>query len=290
MQRKIKNEETLIILYKPNQRHELGFFKIWQVMIRNIIESRDLIIQIFKRDFLAGYKKTFLGWSWLIVSPLIGIISWVFMQKTGILNPGKIDIPYPVYVLIGTSMWGLFTSIITFSSATLSAGSDLIMQVNYPHEALLVKQIAQVLASFIISFAFIIAVMLLFGIFPSWEIIFFPIVIIPMFLLGLAIGLIVSMISVITVEINNVINVVLSVLLFTTPIIYSNNVENSFVLYMIKWNPLTHLICSARDILLYGRLYHTWGYIIVSTLSLLLFLFSWRTFYVSENKLVERMI
>jgi len=59
---------------------------------------------------------------------------------------------------------------------------------------------------------------------------------------------------------------------------------------LIKWNPLTYLVCSARDIIIYGRLYDVQGYAICTGLSFLCFLVSWRLFYVSENKLIERMI
>ncbi len=50
------------------------------------------------------------------------------------------------------------------------------------------------------------------------------------------------------------------------------------------------LVCSARDIILFGRLYDNQGFAIVSVLSLVAFLFAWRLFYVSEDKVVERMI
>ena len=41
-------------IYRPNQRHELGVFKTWVVMAKNVINSRELIWQLFKRDFLAA--------------------------------------------------------------------------------------------------------------------------------------------------------------------------------------------------------------------------------------------
>ncbi|PIE34921.1 hypothetical protein CSA56_06280 [candidate division KSB3 bacterium] len=137
---------STITVYRPNQRHELGFFQTWIVMARNVIRSKELIWQLFKRDLLAGYKKSFLGMTWIFVSPIMAIISWVFLQKTGMLNPGDVGIPYPAYVLLGSSMWGLFMGFYTAARGTLKAGAGFIMQVNYPHEALLFKQMAQQLA------------------------------------------------------------------------------------------------------------------------------------------------
>ena len=133
----VKESSQQITVYKPNQRHELGFFYTWAVMARNILNSKELIWQLFKRDFFASYKKSFIGISWIFLSPIMGIVSWVFLQKTGMLHPGEMGIPYPAYVLIGTSMWGLFMGFFNSAKETLSSGQSLVMQVNYPHEALL---------------------------------------------------------------------------------------------------------------------------------------------------------
>ena len=282
--------EPQITVYRPNQRHELGMFRTWGVMLKNISASHELIWQLFKRDFLAGYKKSSIGFTWIFLSPLIGIISWVFMQKTGLLHPGDVGIPYPAYILIGTSMWGLFMGLVNFSSQTLTAGAGFIMQVNYPHEALLFKQVAQQLTNFTISLGMNLIILLLFGIIPKWTILFLPLVILPLFFLSSAIGLMVSMISVVAFDIKKVLDMLLGLLLFTTPIIYSDEISHPVVQTVIRWNPLTYLICSARDIVLYGRLYHIPGYFICSIGSLGLFLISWRLFYVSENKIIERMI
>ncbi len=279
-----------ITVYRPNQRHDLGFFQTWFVMAANVIGSKELIWQLFRRDFFASYKKSFIGITWVFLAPIMGIISWVFLQKTGMLNPGDVGIPYPAYVLIGTSMWGLFMGFFEAASGTLTAGEGLIMQVNYPHEALLFKQTAQCLANFLISFVMNIAVILAFGVTPSWGIVFFPLVVLPLFFLGAAIGLIASMISIVAIDISKVINMVMGLLMFVTPVIYSDKVSSPVIPLIIKWNPLAYLVCSARDIIIYGRLYDTAGYFICSGISFLLFAISWRLFYISENKIIERMI
>lgn len=285
-----KDQSQQVAVYRPNHRHELGLIMTWIVMAKNIIRSRELIWQLFKRDFLASYKKSFLGITWIFIAPIMGIISWVFLQKTGMLKPGDVGIPYPAYVLLGSSMWGLFIGFFESASKTLSAGQSLVMQVNYPHEALLFMQTAQQISNFLIGFVMNIAVLIGFGVIPSLGILLFPLVVLPLFFLGAAIGLIASMISVVAVDINRVINMGMGLLLYSIPIIYSNKIESQTVQAIIKWNPLTYLVCSARDIIIYGRLYDISGYFICSGVSFILFLISWRLFYVSEDRIIERMI
>ena len=285
-----KESSSQITVYRPNQRHGLGFVKTWAVMATNVAQSRELIWQLFKRDFLASYKKSFIGIAWIFIAPIIGVVSWVFLNITGILHPGDLGIPYPAYVLVGTSMWGLFMGFFTSASETLSAGSGLIMQVNYPHEALLFKQTAQHLANFLIALAINIVVLIWFGIIPSWQILFFPFVALPLFFLGAAIGLLFSMISIVALDINKIAHIVIGLLMWITPVVYSDNVDNQLVQFVITWNPLTYLVCSARDIIIYGRLYNPTAYFICAFASFLMLMLSWKLFYVSEGKIIEKMI
>jgi lipopolysaccharide transport system permease protein len=287
---RLKAPSQKITLYSPNQRHNLGFFKTWLVMSRNVINSRELIWQLFKRDFFASYKKSFIGVTWIFIAPIMGIVSWVFLNMTGMLHPGDVGIPYPAYVLIGTSMWGLFMGFFNSAKATLSSGKALVMQVNYPREALLFKQTAQHLANFSIIFVMNIIVLFAFKVIPSGKIILFPLVVLPLFFLGGAIGLVVSMISIVAVDISRMINMGMGLMMYLTPVIYSDKVNSQFAQSIIKWNPLTYLVCSARDIVIYGRLYDAKGYFICVALSFLLFMISWRLFYVSEDRIIERMI
>ena len=283
-------QSDAITVYRPNMRHELGFFQTWVVMSRNVWGARELIWQLFKRDFFAAYKKSFIGIAWIFLAPLAGIVSWIFLQKAGMLKPGDVGIPYPAYVLVGTSMWGLFMGFFGAASSTLSAGQALVMQVNYPHEALLFKQTAQHLANFALAFVLNMVVLLAFKVIPSWGTLLFPLVALPLFWLGAAIGLIFSMVAIVAVDLNMIVNMGMGFLMYVTPVIYSEKAATGIAAQIIKWNPLTYLVCSCRDIIIYGRLYHPVGYFVCAALSLLLFLVAWRLFYVSEHKLIERMI
>lgn len=271
-------------------RHELGLIGTWVVMAKNVMGARELIWQLFKRDFMAGYKKSFLGMTWMLVAPLMGIASWLFLQKSGMLQPGDVGIPYPAYVLVGTSMWGLFVGLFNSVSSTLDAGTGLLMQVKYPHEALLFKQVAQQIATFTIGFALNIVVLFSFKVVPSWGILLLPLVALPLFFLASALGLMVSLVSAVAYDMRRAVELVIGLLMFTVPIIYSATAAGPTVKLINHWNPLTYIICSCRDMVIYGQLYHPKGYCIAAALSLLAFMISWRVFYVSEDKLIERMV
>lgn len=282
--------KSKMIIYEPNQRLKIGWVKTWVILVNNIVQSWDLIYQLFRRDFLMSYKKSFIGAGWIFISPILGIVSWVFYNSTGILNPGDVGIPYPAYVLLSTSIYGLFGGFFTSASGTLTAGAGFITQVNYPHDVLLVKQALLQLANFAIVFIINIIVLLSFGVMPSLFILLLPVLILPIFFIGSAIGLFACIIEVVASDINKIITFLIGLLLFITPVIYSAKVQNPFLQKMIKWNPLTYLIGGARDMIIYGKMDHIDRYLICTGISFLIFLFAWRIFYITEQRVIEKMI
>lgn len=277
-------------VYRANIRQELGFFATWVVMAKNVWNARELVWQLFKRDFFAPYRKSFIGITWVFVIPVVGMLSWIFMRGAGLLKPGDVGVPYPVYVLIGTTIWGLFMGLLRATSMTLTAGQSLVMQVNYPHEALLFKQSAEQITNFLIAFVLNVIVLVGFRVVPSWGILLFPVVLLPLVLLAAAGGLILSMIAVVAVDMSKAVEVGLGFLMFLTPVVYQPDAATGLASLVVKWNPLTYLVCSARNMILYGTLYDPPLYFLWTIVSVILFLVSWRLFYVGEHKLIERMI
>jgi len=278
------------VVYEPNQYAKIGFFKTILVIVKNTIASKELIFQLYKRDFLMQYKKSFLGLGWMIFGPIMGVVSWVLMDSAGVLSPGDVGVPYPVYVLFGTSIWGLFMSFFTSTSQTLQIAGGFIQQVNFHHEALVFKQGLQNLTNFGISLIINIVVMLSFGVMPSWFIVLLPLFIIPIFFLAASAGLMVSILSTLTSDVSRIASFFLSLLMFITPVIYDSSEKVVWLQQCNLYNPLTYLITAPRDLILTGTMSNPFYYIVSIVMAILLFMVALRFFYISEKKVIEKMI
>lgn len=277
-------------IYTPNYKNKINVFKSTLIMLKNIYLSKELILVLFRRDFFAIYKKSFLGVAWVLISPIIGIVSWVFMNQTGILNPGDIGIPYPAFVLLSSSIWGLFMAFYGASASTLGAGTEFILQVKYPHESLLFKQILLNFTNFLIGFLLNILVLLAFGVTPSAYILLLPILILPMFFFAASLGLVISMISIVSSDITGIFNIIFNFTFYLTPIIYISNTKSQLLQNVNKYNPLTYLVGNVRDLILFGKMDNLEIFLSLGFVSFLLFIISWRLFFVSEDRLIEKMI
>lgn len=260
-------------------------------MLTNIVTFRELVYQLFRRDFLMAYKKSVIGIGWIFLSPLVGIASWVLLNSAGILQPGDIQVDYPAFVLFSSSLWGLFMGFYSSAAGTLNAGSAFILQVRFPHEVLLVKQTAQHLATFSIGFLVNIGVLLLRGVVPDWTIIFLPLLALPLFFLAAGVGLMVSVFSVVITDVMNITNIVLGIVMYITPIIYRiDKIDSPILSVLVKYNPLTYLVGEIRDLMLFGYMSHPVEYIVSVLFAFGLFMLSWRLFYISEHKIIEKII
>ncbi len=278
------------VVYEPNQYAKIGFFKTMLVIIKNTIASKELIFQLYKRDFLMQYKKSFLGLGWMIFGPIMGVVSWVLMDSAGVLSPGDVGVPYPVYVLFGTSIWGLFMSFFSSTSQTLQIAAGFIQQVNFHHEALVFKQGLQNLTNFGISLIINIVVMLSFGVMPTGFIVLVPLFIIPIFFLAASAGLMVSILSTLTSDVSRIASFFLSLLMFITPVIYDSSEKVVWLQQCNLYNPLTYLITAPRDLILTGTMSNPFYYLVSIVMAILLFMVALRFFYISEKKVIEKMI
>ncbi len=279
-----------ITIYEPNSREKLGFIESCLTIFKNIVSYREMIFVLFKRDFFASYRKSYLGMTWLFVSPVMAALSWIFINAAGILNPGDVGMPYPAYVLLSTTIWTLYMGFYTAGQGTLSAGAGIINQVKYPHEVLLVKQLAQHVANSLIAIGVNLVVLACMGVIPSWKSIFLPMVALPLLFLGAGIGLVTSIFTVVAPELTRIADIAMGLMIWVTPVIYSPKFQNVYLQMILKWNPLTYLISAPRDLIVKGHIEEFPQYCCAVLFSFVVFFISWRIFHVTEDKVIERML
>ena len=110
------------------------------------------------------------------------------------------------------------------------------------------------------------------GLRPTWKAMFFPFTLVPIFLIGSALGMVVAVITVVIHDINRIVSMGLGFLMFLTPIVYGPKFDNEIIQQVIKWNPMTYLIGSPRDIILYGRIDNLNAYLFSSLFAAVPFL------------------
>jgi lipopolysaccharide transport system permease protein len=281
-------KEQKPIKYEPERSIKQGYIALWKEIITDARESKWLIRQLFIRDFKAMYSQSLLGVFWAIIIPLITLATFIVLRSSGLFNVGTIEIPYPIYALLGLIFWQLFVTGILQSTNSLTSAGTMIRKINFPREALVFASFGNTIVSFLIQ---IVVVFILFGIYgfvPNWKFVLFPLMVIPIILLTCGLGFIFSIINGVIRDLGRILGLGLTFLLFITPILYEIP-ESGFVSTLARVNPLFYLSITPRDIAITGMIIYPLGYFISCALSVFIFFFCWMAFHLTENRIAERV-
>lgn len=251
--------------------------------------ARGVIWRLFARDFVSQFRQRLLGYAWTLLTPLVGIASFVFLNYAGVLNPGELTIPYPLYVFLGTSVWGLMLGCVLAVSGALLTHGDLVLRTSIPKMALAVSSIAGLLYGQVVNFVVLGVILVIFGVLPSWGALLFPVLLVPVILLGVGIGLALAVTGAIARDVTNAAATLLGLVLYITPAIYVPTSSNRWLRAAIRYNPLTYLIDEPRNLFFHGVVAHPIGFVLALLFSILTLVVGIHAFYLIQDHVAERL-
>lgn len=275
-------------VYEPDRFARAGFFSSWKEMAISLFQSRELIWRLFLREFSAKYRQSLLGISWALLNPIVTVGIFVFLSRAGILNIGETSVPYPVFALIGVSIYGIFSTGLSVCSNSIIGAGPMVVKINFPKISLVIASMGQAVIDFLVRLALIIIIFIVYSITPQWTLFIFPFTVLPLVLLTLGLGLILSLLAGVFRDVIHLVSFFTTLFLFMMPVLYPAPQAGIFAA-LNAWNPLSHLIVGCRDILISGSFSDFYSFLWASAFSILLFLVSWRIFYISETRIAERV-
>jgi lipopolysaccharide transport system permease protein len=227
-----------------------------------------LILSIAISDLKLRYKNSFLGFVWTFLQPLLflGVLYTVFGTFLGS------KIPYfPLYLLIGLITWNSFSRTTTLSMLSFISMRDLLSKVYFPREIL---PISANISAFIMTLFDLCAFgvfVVLFNFVPPWTIVYFPILLILLFMLTLGVSFILSVANVYFRDLEHIWGILLQAGFFLAPVFLSMDIYPPSTRQILLFNPLTSMIDMAHNIVVYGHLpsIGAFGYLAAASLAIL---------------------
>ena len=280
--------KELIRIYEPAGDAK-GFFGSLKTAWTEIFFSRHVIWHLFKRDFVAQFRQKLLGYFWVVIAPLLAIFPFVFLYRTGILNPGETTMPYPIYIVIGMGIWGFLSSVFVVVSGGLQGNQDLIMKTNIPKITFAITGMANVFYSILVHWLVVFLFSLLLGISPSVWALIYPIVLLPVVFIGLGLGLIFSVIGTVARDLTGIMSTFLNLLMFLSPVVYKPEFGDGVLATIVAWNPMTYLVDAPRSLFVLGEFPDPQGFAVATVFSLVVLSLGLHSFYLIKDKVAERL-
>lgn len=257
-------------------------------MVRDLITSRELAMQLAIRDIKAQYRQAALGLLWAFILPLANTAAWLFIQGTGIVTIQDTELPYPIYVFTGTIFWSIFVDALNSPLHQSSAAKSMIAKFNFPREALVLSGIIQVLFNSGIKVTVLFIILLFVGITPDWTLVLFPFALLSLVLAGTTVGLAITPIGMLYTDIAKGLPIVMQLFMYLTPVVFPMPTEG-LAATVFQFNPLTPLILTARDLMTGYTPEYLNGYIFLNITMIVLIFVMWIIFRVGMPILTERI-
>ena len=222
---------------------------------KELLKCKDLIFLWVRRNFVSKYKQTVLGPAWAIIQPLLTtvVFSIIFGSVAGL---GAQGVPNFIFYLSGNIIWGLFANCLTQNSSTFISNAGIMGKVYFPRLVMPISTAISQFITFAIQYSFLVVFLIYYvvinaGVSPNLWILFTPVLLIQMAILGTGFGVIVSSLTTKYRDLTMAVGFGVSLWQYLSPVAYDMFSRSSlqqgrtiYNLYML--NPVTPIINAFR--------------------------------------------
>lgn len=227
-------------------------------LVRDLLQHRDLTWQLAVRDFRSRYQGTVLGLLWSLVQPLLMlavytfVFSTIFKARWG-TGASTNQFEFALTLFCGLLVFNIFAESVNQAPGVILGNANYVKKVVFPLQVL---PVAAVITSFL--YALINLVVLSVGILLFLRTycvtaLALPLCFLPVLALSLGASWFLSSLGVFFRDIGQITAVVTQILFFLTPLFYPESLVPENFRRLLRLNPLTTLVDTARRCLLWNQ-------------------------------------
>ncbi len=239
------------------------------------VRYRYLLKYLVQRDIKVKYRRSALGVLWSVLNPLLMMLIMTAVFST--MFKGFINIAYyPVYLLSGQVVFNFFSEATSLGMESVLGSAALIKKVYIPKYIFPLEKVIFSLINTAFSFIPLVAVLLVLRVPITPWILLFPIPLILLFFFNLGVGMVLSSVVIFFRDMKHFYGVLLLALNYLTPIFYPPEALPSYMLMVVRLNPLYWYITMFRMVVMGGepfKLVHFLATLLCSTIAVLFGMF-----------------
>ena len=243
-----------------------------RAIFTSLLVNRQLIKTLVRREISQRYRGSMLGVLWSFLNPVFMlavytfVFSVVFKARWGASESGS-RAEFALVLFAGMLVFNLFAECISRCPTLILSNTTYVKKVVFPLEILPWVCLGSALFNAGVG----LIVWLLFSLFvfglPPATILLLPIIILPLLLFIMGLSWLLSSLGVFLQDVSQVVGIVITALMFLTPIFYpASAIPKSYQVY-IYLNPLTFIVEQTRNLIIYGQGVSWVGYGFVTILS-----------------------
>lgn len=228
----------------------MRFLKSIYWFLRDIISSRQLILDLAKNDLRTRFLGSYLGIVWAFVQPLVTILVFWFVFQVGFKSAPIKDFPFVLWLMCGLVPWFFISESIQGGMTSVIDNSYLVKKVVFRISVLPIIRILSSLFIHVFFIAILFVMFLVYGYKPSIyniQVIYFLFCTV---VLVLSISWITSALVVFLRDFGQLVGILIQFGFWLTPIFWSFKIMPEKYHFMFKLNPFYYIIEGYRDALI----------------------------------------
>lgn len=222
-----------------------------QYRIKTFFQYKDLIFLLVSRDLKLKYRRSFLGYLWSLLNPLLIMVVMTLVFSTMF---SRNIINYPVYLLAGRTIFEFVTGSTSQAMHAITANASLLKKTYIPKYIFPFAKITSGLIDMLFSLGALLIVMVVTKAKVTPYIFCFPLVLVQVYIFSLGLGLMLSQINVFFRDIQYIYRAFVTAWMYLTPLFYPIESIPSNIQFFIKaCNPLYYYISQFRDLVYWGQ-------------------------------------
>jgi len=218
-------------------------------MLRNFRELynyRALLWSLTQRELNARYRGSLLGFFWTFLNPMLHML--VYMLVFGFFMKQRVP-NYTYFIFVGLLPWIWFSTSIAGGVVAISSRRDLLTKVRFPAQVLPATVVASNFFNYLLSLPLMVLLGLLFGVWPTWHALLFPLIALLQFAFTLGLCYVISALNVTFRDLQHIVGNVVMLWFFVTPVLYRvETIPEQFRNWVLILNPAAALINAYQQI------------------------------------------
>jgi len=257
---------------------------IWLKRWKNFFQYKDLLKHLVMRDIKLKYRRSVLGYFWSVLDPLLTmIVMTIVFSKMFNRNIEH----FPVYLFCGQLLFNFLRISTGQAMNSINVNGTLIKKAYVPKYIFTFSKIVSTLVDLLFNMIALTLVMLATGVNFSIYNLFFPFILLQLFVFCLGLGLFLAQANVFFKDVQYIYNAVMMAWMYLTPIFYPVESLPQGVQYAVThFNPMYYYVKQFRDIF-YSGIMPEAGYIVAGSIAaLVILLFGIYTFLKNQDQFI----
>ena len=219
--------------------------------IAELLHYKELVRQLVLKDIKLKYRRSYLGYIWSILNPLLMMMVLVVVFS----NLFNHEIPnFSVYLISGQVIFAFLSEATSVSVVSITGNAALLKKTYVPKYIFTLSKVTSSLVNLLFSLVALVLVLIFTKTPVTWHVLWVPVILLQVYIFALGVGLILASTAVFFRDVQYLWSVFISIWMYLSPIIYPVSIiPEEYMWWYTNINPLYMYIQQFRDIVMYGN-------------------------------------